>query len=334
MMAFAKADRQSEVAQVGGRDLAHDGDIAVERGAELPVHFEVVVQVLPAVAGAHVAAAGAAEAAAAGHGQRHFVSPGNGDTFAGNIRQARVVAHAAALQMRREQRVDLQTGEQLLVALDANMHQHDRIMGVADDLAGEAVAAFGVAVAHAHGEGVRVDVLELVEHVAAFFMEESLAIGDEELHVADLRAVDGGAVNLVEDAVRDGEPDFAGGGVGGADGVFGAGGPSGFEAGRAEGRALAVEPFVAGIGCHSVSHFLRVIPGPVLPPCEFRYQSRGFGLSLNWVLRSGDLQQNDGEAQCLCCLGESFFPAQECAARWAIVAPRESGGQLQAVGGP
>ncbi len=98
----------------------------------------------------------------------------------------------------------------------------------------------------ADGEGAWVDVVEVVLEVALFFVEEGLAVGEEQLHVAGLGAVDGGVVDLVEGAVGDGEPDAAGGGVGGGDGVFFAGGPARFEARSTEGGAVVVEPAVGG----------------------------------------------------------------------------------------
>ena len=42
--------------------------------------------------------------------------------------------------------------------------------------------------------------------MAAFLVEEGLAVGDEELEVADLGLIDGGEINLVEDAGGGGEP--------------------------------------------------------------------------------------------------------------------------------
>ena len=87
-------------------------------------------------------------------------------------------------------------------------------------------------------------------------MEEGLAVGEEQLHVAGLRAIDGGVVDLVEGAVGDGEPDAAGGGVGGGDGIFSAGGPAGFEAGSSEGGAVVVEPAVGGCEVRSLE-FIR-----------------------------------------------------------------------------
>ncbi len=139
----------------------------------------------------------------------------------------------------------MQPREQLLIALQSHVHQHHRAMRVADHLPYQRVTALAIAIVDADGKPVGIDVVELVNQIAPLFMEERLPIGDQELHVASLRAIDGRAVDFVEDSVRDREPDLAGDRIGRADGVFGAGRPARFEAGRAEGQPLAVQPSVA-----------------------------------------------------------------------------------------
>ena len=57
-------------------------------------------------------------------------------------------------------------------------------------------------------------------------MQESFAVGDQKLHIAHLRPVDGRVVHLVENAVGEGEPDAAGVGVGGAHAFLGRAGPA------------------------------------------------------------------------------------------------------------
>src|SRR5713101_4521665 len=71
--------------------------------------------------------------------------------------------------------------------------------------------------------------------MAALIMEETLAVGDEVLEVPDLRAVDGGVVDLVQDAGGDGEPDRAARRVRRADRVLRALRPSRCDARGAEG---------------------------------------------------------------------------------------------------
>ncbi len=189
----------------------------------------------------------------ASHGEGHGVAPGENQALAGDVDHAGVVLHAAAFEMRRKQRVEMEAAEEFLIAFEADVDQHHRIMRVADDFANDGVAAFFVAVANAHGERIFVDVFKLMDQIAALLVEKRLTVGDEELHVANLRAVDGGVIDFVEDAVGDSEPDFAGRGVGGADGVFGAGGPARLEAGRAKGGAIAIDPAVTGCVGHGAT---------------------------------------------------------------------------------
>ncbi len=60
MVSFSESDGHDKLAVQANVDLAGQRNIAIERGAELPIHVEVVHQVLPAVAPAHVATTGAA----------------------------------------------------------------------------------------------------------------------------------------------------------------------------------------------------------------------------------------------------------------------------------
>ena len=111
MMAVAEADGDGELAAMSDVDLSHDGDVAVERLAELPVHGHVGGEVLKAVAGADVAAGGAGESATDAHGEREVALPGEQAALAGDLDGAAGVARAAAVEMRREQGVALEAGE-------------------------------------------------------------------------------------------------------------------------------------------------------------------------------------------------------------------------------
>src|SRR5262249_44283178 len=51
VLAVSKRDGDGELVAGGKIDFSHDSDIAVFSAIELPVHFEIVVQVLPSVAG-------------------------------------------------------------------------------------------------------------------------------------------------------------------------------------------------------------------------------------------------------------------------------------------
>jgi len=100
--------------------------------------------------------------------------------------------------------------------------------------------------------------VEVVLEVALFFMEECFFVGEEQFHIARLRAIDGGVVDFVERAVRGGKPDATGSGIRGGDGIFFAGGPTWFESGAAEGWAIVVEPVI---------RFVQSTHGGIRPHC-------------------------------------------------------------------
>ena len=219
-------------------------NIAVGRRAELPIHAEVVHQVAPAVAGAHKAAAHPRKPAAGAHRQRPLVLPRQQHLAPGNVHRPRRVARAAAVQVRRQQRIDLEPRQQFLMPLKPHPLQHHRVVRVADDLLGQAVAPLGIAVHIAHPQRLRVNVLEGCEQVALFFVGKRLPVGDQELHVAHLGAVDGGVVDLVQNSVRAGKPDAARSRIGRAHRVFHARSPARLKAGRAKCLALLVKPAI------------------------------------------------------------------------------------------
>ena len=129
VMAFADADGDCEhvavrTGEAGEIELAHEGDVAIGGRAEFPVHLEVVFEVAPAVTGADKAATDAGEAgdgraAACGHGQRPLIFPGEENPEAGDVHGAGGVAGAAVVEMGGEQGVDLEAGEQIGVAFQA-----------------------------------------------------------------------------------------------------------------------------------------------------------------------------------------------------------------------
>jgi hypothetical protein len=105
-------------------DLTGQRDVAVESAAELPFHLKVVGEILPAVAGPHVAAGAAQEA----HG-RDEDTPGAtlvGSQYLASVRERHVsvVVPPAHLEARREQREKPQPGEHGWVGLHAGVDEH------------------------------------------------------------------------------------------------------------------------------------------------------------------------------------------------------------------
>jgi len=117
-MAVAETDGDAEVQRMAVVDLSGERNIAVERGPEFPVHGEIVVQILPAIALADITATGAAESAIGNHGNRgaaRFVGlPGQQRLLACKIDNAARIPHAAAINVRRQHCIDPELLQQLL----------------------------------------------------------------------------------------------------------------------------------------------------------------------------------------------------------------------------
>ena len=123
------------------------------------------------------------------------------------------VSGTATVHVRGEEGIDPQFVEEFFVSVrscfDADVHQHDAMMRVADDLFDQLVALFLVLHGVADSESLWMDVLEGWDQVALFFVDKAFAVTDKKTEIAGLRVIDGGVIDLVEDAVRNGEPDPA-----------------------------------------------------------------------------------------------------------------------------
>ena len=108
-------------------------------------------------------------------------------------------------------------------------------MRVADDFFDQAIAALGIRGGEPVKQRPLLRVFGEVIQIPLFLMAKRLAIGDEKLQITGVGQVHVGIINLVDDAVAQGEPQPGTGIIGGADAVLGAGGPMRFDAGSARG---------------------------------------------------------------------------------------------------
>src|SRR5215469_1212412 len=221
VIAFAEPNGQREFTRAINAgcakiQLAKERNIAVARRAKLPVHGVLIHQVPPAVAGSDKPAADTREPATGRHGQRRLIFPGQQHLVSGHIEGTPRITRSSSVQMGSQQCVYLQPWNQVLVPLEANPLQDHAVVRVADDLLGERVAAVHVAIDVAYAEGFLMNVFECRQQMALLLVNEGLAIGDEELHIANLGAVDRRMIDLVQDAVGAGKPNPARGGVGSA----------------------------------------------------------------------------------------------------------------------
>ena len=135
----AEAQRQHKLSALLDIELAGQGDVAIRRTVELPVHLEVVGQVLPAVGRPHITA-GASQK----RDRRCQHEPGSAFMCRQHLPpvgldHVPVVAPAADFQVRREQREEPQFGEHVGVGLQAGVDEHARLMRIGDDFLDDAV---------------------------------------------------------------------------------------------------------------------------------------------------------------------------------------------------
>ena len=116
--------------------------------------------------------------------------------------QISAVTPSADVQMRREQDVEVKFFQQLRVAFETRVYEQGRLVRIGDDFLEKVIAAVGRVADDFHAESGGGEILGGGLEMAAFLVEEGLAVGDEELEVADLRLIDPRKINLVEDAGR------------------------------------------------------------------------------------------------------------------------------------
>ena len=232
---LAEGERQNELPALAQIDLAGQGDVAVERAVELPVHPEMMSQVLPAIGRPHVSARAAQKRNRCGQDQPRTALVRRQHVAPVGPHHVTVVVPAADLQVRRQQGEEPQPGEQGGVRLQAGGHEHAIPVGVGDDFLDDAEVPPGIGVGDAVAQRVRGQAFVGVVQVA-FVVKEGFAVGDEVLEVADLRPVNGRVVDLVENAFGNGEPDPAQSRVSGPYPVLVAARPARFDAGSAGGR--------------------------------------------------------------------------------------------------
>src|SRR5512137_269774 len=107
-------------------------------------------------------------------------------------------------------------------------------MRICEDVLDQAVAPGGFGIGEPVEKAIAFRVLDQVLEVAFFLMAKGFSVADEELEIARVGFVNGGVVDFVDDAMAEREPDPAARMISGAETFFGAGGPAGFDSGRAE----------------------------------------------------------------------------------------------------
>src|ERR1700737_4036765 len=215
-------------------------DVALQRMVILPVHLVVVGQVLPSIVDPDVTAGTFGERNGGGYGQPGAVLVRGENWTVGDMVDLAVVAPAPNLQLGGAQCIDLQFFQDALFALAGALGQNRSLMGIADDFLDDAIPAFGIRASDFETQGAAVEALGVGVEIRALVMEESFAVGDEKLEIAQLGTIDRGIVNLVQDAAGEGVPDPAGRRISGADGFFGAARPAGLHSWSSRSGVMAM----------------------------------------------------------------------------------------------
>jgi hypothetical protein len=100
------------------------------------------------------------------------------------------------------------------------MDEYTRLVRVRDDLFDDLVPARRIGTRNTIAERVPLDIFDLAEQVALFFVKEGFAVRDQELQVSDLWSINRRKVDFIQDAVRKCEPYPASRGVCGSHAFF------------------------------------------------------------------------------------------------------------------
>src|SRR5262249_7034366 len=117
-------------------------------------------------------------------------------------------------------------------------------MRIADDLLFYSITALRIRAGDVVAQSMRFQAHGFALKIAFLFVKEGFTISDQELGIANLRAVDGGVIDFCEDAHGHCKPDPAGGRIRGSNAILRAGSPCGMDAGRSK-SAVASTPLIA-----------------------------------------------------------------------------------------
>src|SRR5215468_12339876 len=123
MLAVTESQTKCELS-ITAINFSHRCDVAVFRAVELPIHFEVVIQVLPAVAGADKAAGTSSKSAIAPDRHVSIVLPCQQNLAPGNLHLSRRIAKPAHLKVRRHEKIQLQFSAPLSAHSKFDVYQH------------------------------------------------------------------------------------------------------------------------------------------------------------------------------------------------------------------
>ncbi len=145
------------------------------------------------------------------------------------------VAGAETGEMRRKQRIKAQLAvERFIEHLKLRVHQQDRQVRIRQHVFYDTIAAARFRIRQAIKNAIALGIFNQMIQVAFFLVTERFAVADEKLKIARVRFIDMRIINLVHDAVTEGEPDTATGVIRRAHAFFRARSPARFDSRRAK----------------------------------------------------------------------------------------------------
>src|SRR6185437_9849568 len=118
------------------------------------------------------------------------------------------------------------------------MHEQHRPVRIGQDVLDKPVASATFRIGEPVERTISFRVFDLVIQVSLFLVTKRFTVADQELKIARVRLVNGGVINLVDDAVAQREPDPTTRMISGAKTLLGAGCPTRRDTGRAEGNGM------------------------------------------------------------------------------------------------
>ena len=227
MEAVAEREPHRELPAVAQVQLAGEGDISVHGPVELPVHPIIDGEVRPPVALAYVAAGETREGDGGGQREPDPVLLGGEDIPARDFHHAGVVPQPPHSEVGGAQGVESEPFQERFTPREGRVHEEARQVRVGEDLLDDGVAALRVGVRDPVPKDMMGESFRRGTEMALLLVEEALPVRDKELEIPELRPIHGRVVDFGNDPVPEGEPEPAGAGVGRADAVFCAVGPTG-----------------------------------------------------------------------------------------------------------
>ena len=206
----AKAEGEDELAVAGGQvNLSGQRDVSVLRAVVLPHHLKMSRQVLPAIRYADKSHRAFWPRRGTGKGERAEIALGKKHWLPLVVTSPPGIAVSHVGQVRCQKRIEAVVAQTALQRHKSNFLQHYVAQGIGQHFFIDPVPALHTRIGQFIGGDSRLE-REVAESTMAFlFGEKRAAVGDNQAEVAGTGLVHAGKIDLIENAMTQGEPDPA-----------------------------------------------------------------------------------------------------------------------------